>query len=73
LPDRENCVILSIWENHRAKGGFTPLVFSEGSSSPPDERKEGDSMVTYSDLIQTGIFIVALVGLCYTIFKGKKK
>lgn len=30
-------------------------------------------MVTYSDLIQTGIFIVTLVGLCYTIFKGKKK
>ena len=54
-------------------GGFTPLFYSEGSSSPPDERKEGDSMVTYSDLIQTGIFIVALVGLCYTIFKGKKK
>lgn len=30
-------------------------------------------MVTYSDLIQTGIFIATLVGLCYTIFKGKKK
>ncbi len=30
-------------------------------------------MVTYSDLIQTGIFIVALVGLCYEIFKEKKK
>ena len=29
--------------------------------------------VTYSDLIQIGIFIVALVGLCYTIFKGKQK
>ncbi len=29
--------------------------------------------VTYSDLIQIGIFIVALVGLCYTISKGKKK
>ena len=28
--------------------------------------------VTYSDLIQIGIFIVALVGLCYTIF-GKRK
>ena len=28
--------------------------------------------VTYSDLIQIGIFIVALVGLCYTIF-GKKE
>lgn len=24
--------------------------------------------VTYTDLIQIGIFIVALVGLCYTIF-----
>ena len=29
-------------------------------------------MVTYSDLIQFCIFIVALVGLCYTIFKGKR-
>ena len=28
--------------------------------------------ITYSDLIQIGIFIVALVGLCYTIF-GKRK
>ncbi|MFQ6949921.1 MAG: putative holin-like toxin [Blautia hansenii] len=28
--------------------------------------------VTYQDLVQIGIFIVALIGLCYTIFKGKK-
>ena len=28
-------------------------------------------MVTYSELIQTGIFIVALVDLCYKIFKEK--
>ena len=28
--------------------------------------------VTYQDLIQIGIFMVALVGLCYTIFGGKK-
>ena len=28
--------------------------------------------VTYSDLIQLLIFIVALVSLCYQIFKGKK-
>lgn len=28
--------------------------------------------VTYSELVQVGIFIVALVGLCYKIFKGKK-
>ncbi|MEE0467775.1 MAG: putative holin-like toxin [Blautia sp.] len=27
--------------------------------------------VTYQDLVQIGIFIVALIGLCYTIFKGK--
>ena len=29
--------------------------------------------ITYADLIQLGIFIVALVGLCYEIFKGKGK
>ncbi len=28
-------------------------------------------MITYSDLIQTGIFIAALISLCYTIFRGK--
>ena len=30
-------------------------------------------MVTYSDLVQTGIFIVALANLIYQIYKGKKK
>ena len=29
--------------------------------------------VTYAELIQIGIFIVALIGLCYQIFKGKRK
>ena len=29
-------------------------------------------MVTYADLFQLCIFIVALVGLCYTIFKDRK-
>lgn len=28
--------------------------------------------ITYQDLVQTGIFIVALVSLCYQLFKGKK-
>lgn len=28
--------------------------------------------ITYADLIQLLIFIVALVGLCYQIFKEKK-
>ncbi len=29
--------------------------------------------VTYADLIQLLIFIVALVGLCYQIFKDRRK
>lgn len=31
--------------------------------------------ITYSDLMQTGTFIVVFIGLCYTIFifNGKKK
>ncbi len=29
-------------------------------------------MITYSDLFQFSIFIVALIGLCYQIFRGKK-
>ena len=29
-------------------------------------------MVTYAELIQFCILIVALIGLCYTVFKGKK-
>jgi len=28
--------------------------------------------VTYSDLIQIGIFIVALISLCYALFQGRK-
>ena len=28
-------------------------------------------MVTYSDLIQIGILIVSLIGLCYQIFREK--
>ena len=36
-------------------------------------RKEGDAMyVTYPDLIQIGIFLVALVSLIYEIFKDRK-
>ena len=35
---------------------------------PMTERRAITMYITYSDLIQSGIFIVALVGLCYTIF-----
>ena len=53
----------------RIKAAYPPLF---GGANPPDERKEGVPMITYSDLIQIGIFIVALVGLCYQIFREKK-
>ena len=51
--------------------GGLPSYF--GGVNPPDARKEGVANGTYSDLIQFCIFIVALVGLCYKIFKDKRK
>ena len=43
-----------------------------GGATPPDERKAGKPMyVTYSDLIQIGILLVALANLVYQIHKGK--
>ena len=72
----ENCCMIcdymiesGLWET-REPGGLPSLI---GGANPPDERKEGMLMyVTYADLIQIGIFICALVGLCYKIFKGRK-
>ena len=64
------CYIITVWET--TEPGGLPSMF--GGANPPDERKEGLPMyVTYSDLIQIGIFMVALVGLCYKIFKDKRK
>ena len=73
LPDRKKCVILSIWENHRAKGGY-PSFFSEGviKALQTKERRAIAMYVTYQDLLLFCTFVVALVGLCYTIFKGRK-
>lgn len=47
-------------------------LFTEGSALQTKGRRVLP-MVTYSDLIQFCIFIVALVGLCYKIFKDKRK
>ena len=70
---QEICYIVDMG-NHRAKGGFTPLFYRRVYQCPPDERKEGDTMyVTYQDLLLFCTFIVALVGLCYEIFKDKRK
>lgn len=49
-----------------------PLILSEGLTLQT-KRKEGDTMVTYSDLIQIGILIVTLAGLIYEIIKDKRK
>jgi len=57
--------------NQKAKGGITSLFFG-GYKSPPDERKEGDTMITYQDFFLFCTFIVALISLLYQIFKGKK-
>ena len=46
-----------------------PLIFSEGRTLQTKERRAN---VTYSDLFQLLLFIVALVSLCYQIFRGKK-
>ncbi len=42
----KKCVILSIWENHRAKGGY-PSFLGGCYQCPPDERKEGETYVCY--------------------------
>ena len=46
-----------------------------GGANPPDKRgrRALPMYVTYTDLIQIGIFIVALVSLCYKIFREKRK
>ena len=59
-----------VWET-KEPGGL-PSIYRRGY--PPDERKEGLPMyITYAELIQFCILIVALVSLCYQIFKDRKK
>lgn len=58
------------------KGGFSPSFTFRGFRRCPLDHKEGGmKMVTYSDLIETCILLVTLVGLCYQVFhdRGKKK
>ena len=52
---------------------FTLQVILEGVF--PSGRKEGGGlpMVTYTELFQFCMLIVALVGLCYTIFHKSEK
>ena len=59
-----------VGKQNTGKAACPPV--SEGLTLQTKERRAMPMYVTYSDLIQIGIFIVALVGLCYTIF-GKRK
>ena len=52
------------------KGGLPST--SEGLTLQTKERRAMPMYVTYSDLIQIDILLVALASLIYEIFKGKK-
>lgn len=43
--------------------GWRFALVTGGSFPPPDPMRGGLSMVTYSDLIQTGILIVGIIAL----------
>lgn len=62
---------MNLWES-RIHKRRPALHKRRGFPLRTKERRAMPIYVTYSDLIQIGIFIVALVGLCYTIF-GKRK
>ena len=70
MPDLSRYAILSARKVRAHKGGLPSIL--EGLTLQTKERRALPMNVTYSDLIQLMIFIVALVGLCYEIFKGKK-
>ena len=52
---------------------LTLLFFGGATLQTEEERRAFPMYVTYADLIQLLIFIVALVGLIYEIFKDKRK
>ena len=61
-----------VWVQGNQSQAAYPLILSEGQTLRTKERRAMPMNVTYSDLFQLLIFIVALVSLCYQIFRGKK-
>ena len=58
-------------KSEHIKGGRPSI--SEGLTlQTKEERRAMPMYVTYSDLIQIGILLVALASLIYEIFKGRK-
>ena len=52
------------------QGGYPPL--QEGISLQTKDRRVM-SMISYEELFQLLIFIVALIGLCYKVLRDEKK
>lgn len=50
-------VIIILWEPIELRR----LPFLSEGLNPPDERKEGDTMITYSEFFQFCAFVIALV------------
>lgn len=58
-------------KSEHIKGGLPSI--SEGLTlQTKEERRAMPMYITYSDLIQIDILLVALASLIYEIFKGKK-
>ena len=71
---KKNVLYFETWETTEQRRLYPLyLIWRAKPSRPNVERGALLMYVTYSDLIQIGIFICTLVGLCYTIFKGKRK
>ena len=60
-------------ESQSTSTGGLPSLTPEGLPLQTRERRVMPMYVTYSDLIQIGIFIVALISLIYEIFKDRKQ
>ena len=65
------CVLHLSYGKTREPGGLPS--FEGGATLRTKERRAMPMYVTYADLLQFCIFIVALVGLCHQIYKGKRK
>ena len=68
-------VIKSVMRYALCKGNLSEAARppTEGKKKPSGRKKGGLPMfVTYADLIQFVILLVALVGLCHQIFKDKE-
>lgn len=65
-----NILCYTLYKGNQSEAARPP---SEGKKKPSRRKKGGLPMfVTYEDLIQFVILLVALVGLCYQIFKDKE-